>query len=227
MRVARRLRRSPIVKFDVLVVAVGPSVPRTRGIKPISGKGAKMTRQKLSSKEKTRILKMRASGESVVSVAKRVGRNRGTIRKFLDEPKSKELLADMCERRGREILAAVSAEDIARATLQQKLVSAAIAIDKMQLLRGNPTSINVSLMLEAVEVLIELRDGKRSVASSGAPTSAMSIDVSPQPANPAVQSARAIAAHGQPEMQATVRYVPVGPDLPPEPSPLVRGLRQW
>jgi hypothetical protein len=121
-----------------------------------------MTQKHLSSREKTKILKLSAAGMSANTVGKQIKRNRRTVQKFLDEPSSKAILADMYERLNRKILESVTAEDIEKATLQQKSVSAAIMTDKALLLRGEPTQITVSYLLEAVELIREMREQGRT-----------------------------------------------------------------
>lgn len=128
-------------------------------INPSTGKGRQAVEKKnlhLSSKEKSRILTLSSSGMSANTVAKQLKRNRRTVAKFLDEPGTKEVLADMYERLCRQILESVCPEDISKATLLQKTTSAAIATDKMQLLRDKPTQ-NIGYLLEAVLTIREMR----------------------------------------------------------------------
>ena len=51
-------------------------------------------------------------------------------------------LADLYEQVTRDILGSISRDDIAKSNLSSRLTGAAIATDKMQLLREKPTSIN-------------------------------------------------------------------------------------
>jgi hypothetical protein len=162
VRAAGSLCLAAIGKAVVWFVVGQPRRSRIESIKAIFEKGAKiMTQKRLSSKEKSRILKLKTSGEPVITVAKRLKRDPATVRKFLNEPHSKEILADMYERLNRKILESVTPEDIEKANLLQKTTAAAIATDKTQLLRGNPTQIQVAYLVEAVEMIRQMRKLER------------------------------------------------------------------
>ena len=111
----------------------------------------------LSSKEKSRILTLSATGLSPARVAAQIHRNRRTVKKFLEEPAAKEALDNILERLCRQTLANVKPEDIEKSTLIQKITSAAIMIDKIRLLRNEPTQIHVSYLLDAVAAIKEMR----------------------------------------------------------------------
>jgi hypothetical protein len=66
----------------------------------------------------------------------------------------KKDLADLYEQRNYEILESVSKQDIDKATLRDKVVSAAICSDKMRLLREQSSSnINVQVLFEVLEAI--------------------------------------------------------------------------
>jgi hypothetical protein len=129
-----------------------------------------MTKQKgLSSREKSRILKLSASGKSATAVSKKIGRNRRTVSKYLQDPGTKELLSDIYERLNRKILASITPEDMSKANLLQKTTSSAIMTDKTLVLRGQPTQIHVSYLLDAVEAIREMRQNPVLVSSAAEP----------------------------------------------------------
>jgi hypothetical protein len=111
----------------------------------------------LSSKEKSKILTLTASGMGTSSVAAQIKRHKRTVRNFLSQPEAKEALDNILERLCRQTLANVSPENIEKSTLIQKITSAAIMIDKIRLLRNEPTQIHVSYLLDAVAAIKEMR----------------------------------------------------------------------
>jgi hypothetical protein len=94
-----------------------------------------------------------------------MGRSHHTLQKFLDKPEvqkqvsvQREELAGMFDHVAHRIIGAVTPEDVTKATLQQKMVSAGIAVDKAASLRGEiPTTVNVTVLLDAVAAIWEMR----------------------------------------------------------------------
>jgi hypothetical protein len=117
-----------------------------------------MTRQKhLSSREKKKILTCMASGMSANTVAKQLKRNRRTVAKFLDEPATKMVLADMFERTARQALERIGPEKLEKSSALQLATVAGISTDKMRLLRNEPTQISVDYLLAAVTDIRAMR----------------------------------------------------------------------
>jgi hypothetical protein len=99
-----------------------------------------------------------ASGMSANTVAKQLKRNRRTVAKFLDEPGTKEALDNMFEKIARQALDGIEPEQLAKASFLQRVTAAAIAVDKMQLLRNQPTQITqINILLDAVTAIKEMR----------------------------------------------------------------------
>jgi len=118
-------------------------------------------RSPLSSEEQERAKVLHAGGATPNKIATSMGRSHHTLQKFLDKPEvreqvsvQREELAGMFDHVAHRTLAAVSATDVEKATLQQKLVSAGIAVDKAAMLRGElPPIINITLLTDAVEAI--------------------------------------------------------------------------
>ena len=108
-------------------------------------------------------------GLSFRQIGRELKRSDHTIKKLLSVPAvvaevrtKKAELSDMFERLAIRTIEAVSADDIKNASLQQKAVSSGIFIDKMQLLRDQPTAnINVSALLEVAGLLRDQRPQRR------------------------------------------------------------------
>jgi len=120
----------------------------------------------LTETEQERAKVLHASGKTPSYIAKGMGRSHHTLQKFLDKPEvreqvgiQREVLAGMFDHVAHRIVDAVTPEDVTKATLQQKLVSAGIAVDKAAVLRGQvPVTVNVSVLLDLVQAAREIRD---------------------------------------------------------------------
>ena len=124
----------------------------------------------LTETERERAKVLHASGKTPSAIAKGMGRSHHTLRKFLDKPEvreqvgvQREVLAGMFDHVAHRIVGAVTPEDVSKATLQQKMVSAGIAVDKAALLRGEiPTTVNVTVLLDLVQAIKEKRSAEES-----------------------------------------------------------------
>lgn len=114
--------------------------------------------------EKAKIL--HASGKTVCATARALGRSPHTVKKFLRKPEvvrevsvQREHLAGMFDDVAERTLEGVTDEDVTKASLQQKMVSAGIAIDKSAMLRGQlPPVLNVTLLLDIASSIRRERD---------------------------------------------------------------------
>src|ERR1017187_1025246 len=110
-------------------------------------------------KEKAKIL--HASGKTVYSVARALGRSPHTLAKFLRSPEvarqvgiQREELATMFDAITDRTLRGVTDEDIRKSSLLQKLTAAGISIDKALLLRGQATSnVDVHVLMEMLALI--------------------------------------------------------------------------
>ncbi len=111
---------------------------------------------------------LHASGKTPSAIAKDMGRSHHTLQRFLDKPEvqkqvsvQREELAGMFDQVAHRIVGAVTPEDVGKATLQQKMVSAGIAVDKAALLRGEiPATVNVHVLLDAVQAIRKMREAE-------------------------------------------------------------------
>ena len=116
-----------------------------------------------------------ANGGDVRKTARQVGVPETTLRQWKHRDRApvsaeksaqkKAELADIFEAIARDALAAVTPEKIALANVQQLLVSAGVATDKMRLLRNQPTENVASLVI--VEEIISADDHPPSQAPPG------------------------------------------------------------
>jgi hypothetical protein len=124
----------------------------------------------LTENEQERAKVLRASGKTPSAIAKNMGRSHHTLQKFLDKPEvqkqvsiQREELAGMFDQVAHRVVSSVTPEDVTKATLQQKMVSAGIAVDKAALLRGEiPVTVNVNVLLDLRDAIRDMRRAEES-----------------------------------------------------------------
>lgn len=104
-----------------------------------------------------------ANGGNLKKTARQAGVPEATLRKWARGDarrpgadlcaRKKAELADLFEAQARDCLAAITPEKVAAANVQQLLVSAGVAVDKMRLLRNQPTENVASLVI--VEEIVD------------------------------------------------------------------------
>jgi hypothetical protein len=129
-----------------------------------------MTREHLDTEEKAQITTLAADGQSPVRIGKVINRSPHTVRKYLSDPETqrqvqdeKAVLAEICRGKARRIVESINEQDIAKASLPQKAISFGVLLDKALLLSGQPTQINVSVLLDAVQAIRDMRDARAAV----------------------------------------------------------------
>ena len=127
-----------------------------------------------NTEERATIVTLAASGASSAKIAKLISRSRGMVKNVLAKPEiqravqdERAVLAELYRDKARRIVDSISEEDIAKASLQQKSISSGVLLDKSLLLSGEPTSINISVLLDAVQAAKAL-DDKRSASATAA-----------------------------------------------------------
>lgn len=116
--------------------------------------------------EKRQIVTLAATGKSKLAIAKAMGRDPKTIRNVLKNPDMMIVKADIeaklaCkfEELTSAILDSVTEDDLEKASLQQKAISAATMLDKARLIRGQSTqnvhSLHISAVIAADKAMAE------------------------------------------------------------------------
>jgi predicted transcriptional regulator len=126
-----------------------------------NSKGAKPLT--LAEVEKAKALS--AHGHSYREIGTRLGRNDKTIKKALTGSPEviqavkeiKAVLAESFEDLAQRMIGSITDDDIGRLDAYKRTLAGAIATDKMQQLRGEVTQINVSVLLNAVQVAKEIQ----------------------------------------------------------------------
>jgi predicted transcriptional regulator len=103
-------------------------------------------------------------GYSYRRIAREIGRSDHTVKRALKSPEIvgqvetiKKDLGDIFHDLAHRMIESISAEDIGKINAYQRTVSAAIATDKSQLLKGLPT-MNVALLMQVAEHFRDQRD---------------------------------------------------------------------
>ncbi len=79
----------------------------------------------------------------------------------------REVLAGMFDNVTERTLSSVTDEDIRKSSLQQKMVSAGIAVDKAAMLRGElPPTINVNLLLDVADIIRSRERGETTISTT-------------------------------------------------------------
>lgn len=116
-----------------------------------------MRTDRVDVEEKHQIAVLAAAGKSQRAIGRATGRDNKTIARVLKEPevivdraKFEERLADKFDRLTDAILDSFSEDDLLKANLQSKAVSAGILLDKARTIRGQSTSNIAVIMASAV-----------------------------------------------------------------------------
>lgn len=125
--------------------------------------------------EKQIIATLAATGKSQRAIARATGRDNKTVAKVLKEndviaskAKIEDRLADKFEQLTEAILDSVSEDDLLRASLQQKSISAATMVDKARLIRGLSTSNQAIVYASKVEAVFkEMEKKSQLIADQG------------------------------------------------------------
>jgi len=120
-----------------------------------------------STQERAQIVTLAASGQSQAAIARNIGRSRHLVRNTLKEPEimakvkdEKAELSQLCREKARDIFVSIGSADIDKANLLQKATAGAIMLDKSLLLSGDPTSINVSVLMDVVDAIRSRQPGR-------------------------------------------------------------------
>jgi len=112
-----------------------------------------MRADRVDTQEKHTIAALAAAGKSQRAIARATGRDNKTIAKVLKDPgvivakaNIEERLADKFEKLTEAILDSVSEDDLLKASLQQKAISAATMLDKSRLIRGQ-SNLNIAVIM--------------------------------------------------------------------------------
>jgi Helix-turn-helix domain len=116
-----------------------------------------MKTDRIDAQEKQKIAALAATGKSNRAIARATGRDNKTVAKVLKEAdvinmkaNIEERLADKFEQLTESILDSISEDDLLKASLQQKSISAATLLDKSRLIRGQSTMNAAVIMAGAV-----------------------------------------------------------------------------
>jgi hypothetical protein len=140
------------------------------GACPMRGK----PKEPLTTEQRAQIATLSAGGWSANKISKHIGKSRGAVRNVLAEPEiqrnivdEKAELAAIYRKKARDVVTSIDAQDIAKASLQQKAVSTGILLDKSLLLAGEPTAnLSLTVMLDLVAAIRAQRERDDLAAST-------------------------------------------------------------
>ncbi len=124
-----------------------------------------------TTQERASIISMTAAGSSQGRVAKAIHRSRSLVKHTLAEPEVqrevstlRRQFAEECMTTGRQIVLSIDEVAIAKAGLRDKAVAAGIMIDKALVLSGEEPQYNVTVLLDAVQAIREMRRAEEEAA---------------------------------------------------------------
>lgn len=148
----------------VTVEPVPVPVPKRKHVRGETGRKPGPPKVPLTTEQKEQATVMCAAGHSSNKIAQATGRNRTTIKRYLETPEAiaevqdeRQELVDLYRDRARACVVAIDDEKIQKASALQLATSSGILLDKSLLLSGKPT-VNVAVMMEVVELIRERRD---------------------------------------------------------------------
>jgi predicted transcriptional regulator len=113
------------------------------------------------------IVTLAASGMSQNKIAQTVGRSRGMVKNTMEKPEiqekigdEKSVLAKLYRDKARRIVDSINDVDIEKASLQQKSISSGVLLDKSLLLSGDLPQVSVTVLLDLVQVVRDMRDAE-------------------------------------------------------------------
>lgn len=121
-----------------------------------------MLRPRLTEAEKQQVEDMAAEGLTTNRIALELDRSFHTIQKHIDSPDIRQRIAAKLKGSVERVIDSISDNDITKASLAQKGVFIGIGIEKMNLLEGLATGLDVHVLVDAVEALRQARQTKIS-----------------------------------------------------------------
>lgn len=122
--------------------------------------------KKIEKSEQRTVALLAANGASVNKISKQTGLHHNTVKKVLQQDDIVALktdiegrLADKFELLAESILNSVSEDDLLKASLQQKSISAATMLDKSRLIRGQSTQ-NIAVMMASAVIAAAEQDSE-------------------------------------------------------------------
>jgi DNA-binding CsgD family transcriptional regulator len=113
------------------------------------------------------IVTLAASGMSTTKIAQNLGRSRGMVKNTMEKPEiqekigdEKSVLAKLYRDKARRIVDSINDVDIEKASLQQKSISSGVLLDKSLLLSGDLPQVSVTVLLDLVQVVRDMRDAE-------------------------------------------------------------------
>ena len=129
-----------------------------------------MAVKKIDKQTQSNVALLAAQGNTVTRISKKTGLHHTTVKKVLQEPfviatreEIEERLADKFEKLCEIVLDSVSEDDLLKASLQQKSISAATMLDKSRMIRGQ-SNINIAVLMASAVLDAEKQIGNRQPA---------------------------------------------------------------
>src|SRR5271157_4691822 len=122
-------------------------------------------KEPLTAEQQQQATTLSAAGWSQNKIAKTIGRSRNAVKHYLDKPEAiaivrdeRQELVEIYREKARDCVVAIDDEKIAKSSALQLATASGICLDKSLLLSGQPTSINVVVLMELLDLIQQRRD---------------------------------------------------------------------
>src|SRR5271157_985193 len=119
----------------------------------------------MTTEQQAKATTLAAAGWSQERIAKATGRSRNAVKHYLDKPEAiaivrdeRQELVEIYREKARDCVVAIDDEKIAKSSALQLATASGICLDKSLLLSGQPTSINVVVLMELLDLIQQRRD---------------------------------------------------------------------
>lgn len=121
----------------------------------------------LTTEQRQQATTLAAAGWSQTKIAKTIGRSRNAVKHYLEKPEAiaevrdeRQELVEIYRDKARACAVAITDEKIRASSALQLATSSGILLDKSLLLSGQPTRIDVVVLLEVCELLRQQHDAE-------------------------------------------------------------------
>src|SRR5271157_793420 len=119
----------------------------------------------MTTEQQAKATTLAAAGWAQERIAKTIGRSRNAVKHYLDKPEAiaivrdeRQELVEIYRETARACVVAIDDEKIAKSSALQLATASGICLDKSLLLDGRPTSINVVVLMELLDLIQQRRD---------------------------------------------------------------------
>src|SRR5271157_322888 len=151
---------------DTAPILAAPDRPKRKHVRSAQGKRKPgPPRTLMTTEQQAKATTLAAAGWARERIAKTIGRSRNAVKHYLDKPEAiaivreeRQELVEIYREKARDCVVAIDDEKISKSSALQLATASGICLDKSLLLSGQPTSINVVVLMELLDLIQQRRD---------------------------------------------------------------------